>query len=89
VVESKGQKLVLWGDLMHVAAVQFADPSVTIQFDTDSTPAAQQRAAAYVDAAKNGYLVGAAHLAFPGLGRLQAGEGKSYRFVPINYSSLQ
>lgn len=88
-VESKGEKLVLWGDLMHVAAVQFADPSVTIQFDTDSTPAAQQRIAAYADAAKNGYLVGAAHLAFPGLGRLQAGEGKGYRFIPINYSSLQ
>ena len=39
VVESKGQKLVLWGDLMHVAAVQFADPSVTIQFDTDQKAA--------------------------------------------------
>src|SRR5882762_1853983 len=32
VVESKGQKLVLWGDLMHVAAVQFAQPQVTIAF---------------------------------------------------------
>ena len=30
-VESQGQKLMLWGDLMHVAAVQFANPSVTIQ----------------------------------------------------------
>ena len=40
VVESGGQKLVLWGDLMHVAAVQFAQPSVTIQFDTDSKAAA-------------------------------------------------
>ena len=42
-VESKGQKLVLWGDLMHVAAVQFADPAVTIQFDSDSKSAAVQR----------------------------------------------
>ena len=36
VVESKGQKLVLWGDLIHVAAVQFDEPAVTIQFDTDT-----------------------------------------------------
>lgn len=36
VVESKGQKLVLWGDLIHVAAVQFDEPVVTIQFDTDT-----------------------------------------------------
>ncbi len=28
-VESRGQTLVLWGDLMHVAAVQFAHPEVT------------------------------------------------------------
>ncbi len=85
-VESKGEKLVLWGDLMHVAAVQFADPSVTIQFDTDSKAAARQRKKAYADAAKNGYWVAAAHLAFPGIGHLRA-EGKGYAFVPANYSS--
>ena len=39
VVESKGQKLVLWGDLMHVAAVQFLQPQVMIAFDTDSKAA--------------------------------------------------
>ena len=54
VVESKGQKLVLWGDLMHVAAVQFAQPAVTIAFDTDSKAAAAQRLRASADAAKNG-----------------------------------
>jgi glyoxylase-like metal-dependent hydrolase (beta-lactamase superfamily II) len=84
VVESKGQKLVLWGDLMHVAAVQFADPSVTIQFDVDSKAAAVQRKKAYADAAKQGYWVGAAHLSFPGLGHLRS-EGVGYAWVPVNY----
>ena len=88
VVESKGQKLVLWGDLMHVAAVQFAHPSVTIQFDTDSKAAAVQRKKAYAEAAKQGYLVGSAHLSFPGLGHLRT-EGKGYEFVPVNYSGLK
>lgn len=88
VIESKGEKLVLWGDLMHVAAVQFPNPAVTIQFDTDSPVAAKARADAYAEAARSGSMVGAAHLAFPGLGRLQP-EGQGYRFVPINYSSLQ
>jgi glyoxylase-like metal-dependent hydrolase (beta-lactamase superfamily II) len=87
-VESQGQKLALWGDLMHVAAVQFPDPSVTIQFDTDSKSAALQRKRAYAEAAKQGYLVGSAHLSFPGLGRLRA-EGKSYVWVPLNYSALR
>jgi len=86
VAESKGQKLAIWGDLMHVAAVQFPDPSVTIQFDSDSKAARPQREKAYADAAKNGYYVGVAHVAFPGIGRLRA-DGKGYIWVPANYSS--
>jgi len=88
VVESKGQKLVLWGDLMHAAAVQFPDPSVTIQFDGDPKAAAAARKKAYADAAKNGYWVAAAHLPFPGVGHLRA-EGKGYVWVPANYTSLR
>jgi len=85
VVESKGQKLVLWGDLMHVAAVQFPNPAVTIQFDTNGKAAAVQRKKAFADAAKGGYWVGAAHLSFPGIGHLRS-EGSGYVFVPGNYS---
>jgi glyoxylase-like metal-dependent hydrolase (beta-lactamase superfamily II) len=88
VVESQGRKLVLWGDLMHVAAVQFAAPAVTIQFDTDPKAAALQRRRAFADAAKNGYYVAAAHLSFPGIGRLRT-EGKGYAFTPVNYSGMK
>ena len=90
VIESKGEKLMLWGDLMHVAAVQFEDPSVTIKFDTENKAAAKERIKAYADAAKSGYLVGAAHLAFPGLGHVRKVTGaKGYTWVPLNYSSLK
>jgi glyoxylase-like metal-dependent hydrolase (beta-lactamase superfamily II) len=88
IVESKGQKLVLWGDLMHVAAVQFADPSVTIHFDTDSAMAAAQRKKVFGDAAEHEYWVGGAHLAFPGIGHLRAA-GTGYTYAPANYSALQ
>jgi glyoxylase-like metal-dependent hydrolase (beta-lactamase superfamily II) len=85
VVESQGQKLVLIGDLLHVAAVQFDDPSVTIAFDTDSRAAPARRTAVLADAAKQGYLIGGAHLAFPGLGHVRA-SGKGYRYLPVNYA---
>ena len=85
-IESKGQKMMVWGDLMHVAAVQFPEPAVTIQFDTDSKKAAPQRQKAYADAAKNGHYVAVAHVAFPGIGQVRA-DGKGYRWVPVNYSS--
>lgn len=86
-IESKGQKLMLWGDLMHVAAVQFEQPSVTIKFDSDSKAAARARQQAYRDAARHGYLVGAAHLSFPGLGYLRA-QGKGYSWSSLNYTVL-
>jgi glyoxylase-like metal-dependent hydrolase (beta-lactamase superfamily II) len=87
IVESKGEKLVLWGDLMHVASVQFADPSVSIGFDTDGPAARAQRAKVFADAAAHGYLVGGAHLPFPALGHLRA-SGSGYEFVPTNYTTL-
>jgi glyoxylase-like metal-dependent hydrolase (beta-lactamase superfamily II) len=88
VVESNGQRLVLWGDLMHSAAVQFPDPSVTIKFDTDSKAAAAQRKTQYADAAKRGHWVAAAHLPFPGIGHLRA-DGKGYDWIPANYTVLR
>ena len=86
VVESEGHKLVVWGDLMHVAAVQFAMPSATMQFDSDSKAAAPQRAKNYADAAQKGYYVAVAHISFPGIGKLRA-DGKGYQWVPANYNS--
>jgi glyoxylase-like metal-dependent hydrolase (beta-lactamase superfamily II) len=85
-VESRGQKLLVVGDLIHVGAVQFADPSVTIDFDMDGKSAAAARATVFTKAAKEGTLVGAAHLSFPGLGHLRA-QGKSWQWLPLDYSS--
>ncbi|CAD5372824.1 MBL fold metallo-hydrolase [Rubrivivax sp. A210] len=86
IVESEGNRLVVWGDLMHVAAVQFAMPAVTIQFDVDAKAAAPQRKKNYADAARKGYYVAVAHVAFPGIGKLRA-DGRGYQWIPANYQS--
>jgi glyoxylase-like metal-dependent hydrolase (beta-lactamase superfamily II) len=88
VIESKGEQLMLWGDLMHVAAVQFPDPSVSIGFDYDAEAAKASRAKVFADAAASGAMVGGAHLSFPALGHLRKA-GAGYEFVPVNYSTLQ
>jgi glyoxylase-like metal-dependent hydrolase (beta-lactamase superfamily II) len=87
-VESKGQRLLLWGDLMHVAAIQFPHPEVTISSDTDSPAAAVERRQVFADAARQDYLIGAAHNSWPGLGHLHA-DGKGFRWAPINYSPVR
>jgi glyoxylase-like metal-dependent hydrolase (beta-lactamase superfamily II) len=86
-VESKGEKLLLWGDVVHVAAVQFADPSVTIGYDVDAPEAKHVHEIQFADAAKNGYMVGGAHISFPGLGHVRRDSDKAYTWVPLNYSS--
>jgi glyoxylase-like metal-dependent hydrolase (beta-lactamase superfamily II) len=84
VIESRGEKMLVWGDLMHVAALQFPLPSATIQTDWNTRLSAQQRRTNFADIAKNGYFVAAAHVAFPGIGKLRA-EGDGYTWVPISY----
>jgi glyoxylase-like metal-dependent hydrolase (beta-lactamase superfamily II) len=85
VVESKGQRLVVIGDLIHFGAVQFNDPAVTVAFDTDAKAAAAERALVFGRAAKEGDLVAAAHIQFPGIGHLRAA-GKGWQWVPVNYT---
>jgi len=93
-VESQGEKLLLWGDLLHVAAIQFPEPSVTIRFDSDSPAALAQRQKALAEAAAQGYWVGIAHVPFPGIGHVNASgagatqaDAKGYTWVPVNYSA--
>jgi glyoxylase-like metal-dependent hydrolase (beta-lactamase superfamily II) len=87
VVESKGQKLVLVGDVVHVLAVQFDEPAVTVAFDYDQKEAQGARHRAFTEAAKDGSLVGAAHLPFPGVGHVRV-NGKGFQWLPINFARL-
>lgn len=85
-VESEGQTLVLWGDIIHAKAVQMPEPQVAIHFDVDRRQAIATRERILAQAAKEGFWVAAAHISFPGLGHVQR-EGNGYRWVPANYST--
>ncbi|CAG9167203.1 MBL fold metallo-hydrolase [Cupriavidus respiraculi] len=85
-VQSRGQTLIAWGDTVHVAPVQFADPGVTVRYDSDAAQAAQQRLRLYADAARQGHWIAAAHIAFPGLGHIGAG-ASGFRWIPANYTT--
>ena len=86
-VESKGRKMLVWGDVIHVPAVQFAQPQVAIHFDIDSPEAVAARERILAEVARNGYLVAGAHLSFPGLGHLRK-DGTGYRWLPVSYTEL-
>jgi glyoxylase-like metal-dependent hydrolase (beta-lactamase superfamily II) len=86
-VESKGQVLLLWGDIIHSAETQFRDPQITIQFDMSPADAIKARERLFADAARNGYLVGSNHTTFPGLGHVGT-DGGVYSWVPLPYAAL-
>ena len=78
--------MVVLGDLIHVAAVQFDKPLVTISFDTDSKTAVKQRTKTFNAVSKSSAIAAGAHLAFPGLGHIRR-HRTSYEWIPLNYQS--
>lgn len=88
VVASHGQKLIVLGDLIHVGAIQFGEPTITIGFDTDAKSALAERLRVFNAAAKDGDLVAGAHLAFPGIGHLRA-LPHGYAWIPLNYTVIR
>lgn len=84
-IESEGQRLLLWGDIIHASEAQFRDPAITIDYDVDRAAAAATRLRMLVDASRQGYLVGGAHVTFPGIGRVRA-EKAGFSWVPEPYS---
>lgn len=87
-VASAGQELLIWGDVVHAHAIQFAKPGVSIEFDVDQKQAIATRRALMKAMAKSKTLVAGMHLPFPGIGHVRA-EGKgSYAWVPIEFAPM-
>jgi glyoxylase-like metal-dependent hydrolase (beta-lactamase superfamily II) len=85
-VESKGQRLLLWGDTIHLAEVQLSDPEVTIDYDMDRDAAVIARKKLLALSATQGFLVGGAHISFPGLGHVSA-DSAGYHWIPLPYNA--
>ncbi|MCW2293160.1 glyoxylase-like metal-dependent hydrolase (beta-lactamase superfamily II) [Pseudomonas sp. BIGb0408] len=83
-LSSGDEKLLLWGDIVHVHAVQLPHPEVTIAVDVDPKAAVASRTRLFAKAARERWLVAAAHLPFPGIGHLRK-EEKGYSWVPVEY----
>jgi glyoxylase-like metal-dependent hydrolase (beta-lactamase superfamily II) len=83
VIESGGERMLAWGDLMHVAALQFPLPSATSETEWSPAQSAQQRRTVFADVAGRGDYVAAAHVAFPGIGKLRT-DGGGYAWVPVS-----
>ena len=85
-IESDGQSLLILGDMIHCAAVQFARPEAAVSFDADAKQAVSTREAVFRRVADGKTLVAGMHLPFPGIGRLRVEGKNAYSWAPIEYS---
>lgn len=85
-VQSGGQKIVFVGDIVHVAAVQFPQPGITIAYDVDQNSAAKTREQVFATLARDGTLIAVPHMPFPGIGHIRQ-VGRGYEWVPIEYGN--
>ncbi|MDR2798383.1 MAG: MBL fold metallo-hydrolase [Treponema sp.] len=81
-VESQGQKLLIWGDLMHVQDIQFPLPAISASYDTDPQAAGTLRKQVLDYAAQHTIPIAGMHLRYPAIGRVSP-EGAGYRFSPL------
>jgi glyoxylase-like metal-dependent hydrolase (beta-lactamase superfamily II) len=80
------EQLLIWGDIVHNAALQFARPDWTLAFDTDQPQAAAARKRAFDMAATDRLLVAGAHLPYPALGFVER-QSDHYRYHPDFWGS--
>jgi len=80
-VENKKDKLLIIGDLLHIALVQFPLPEISASYDMDQKGAATVRRQVLDYASKNKIPVAGMHIVYPGEGDVSV-DGNGFKFSP-------
>jgi glyoxylase-like metal-dependent hydrolase (beta-lactamase superfamily II) len=84
-VASGAERLLIWGDIVHVQELQVPRPEVVMAVDVDPAGAAETRRRLFDRVAADRQAVAGMHLHFPALAHL-ARDGAGYRLVPDAWS---
>ncbi|MDR2362705.1 MAG: MBL fold metallo-hydrolase [Prevotellaceae bacterium] len=80
-LESDGERLLIWGDLTHAMAVQMPHPEVAVVYDANPEQAVRARQATLDYVAEQGIPIAGMHIAWPGIGKVFR-HGNGYFFAP-------
>ncbi|MGH1353394.1 MAG: MBL fold metallo-hydrolase [Methyloligellaceae bacterium] len=83
-ISSDQDSLFVAGDIVHLCALQFAEPGWAVIFDADKNQAIDTRKKALDQAATDRQLITGMHMPFPGFGYAER-NGNGYRFVPADW----
>lgn len=81
-IESGKDSLLIWGDLVHLAAIQIARPDTGLVYDVDPQAACATRRRMFDRVAADRLTVAGAHLDFPGFGTIVR-KGAGFAFEPV------
>ena len=81
-IVSGRERLIIAGDFLHVALVQFPHPEISATFDMDQNAAAASRRHIMEYAARRHIPVAGMHIPYPGIGYVET-DGHGFKFTPI------
>jgi glyoxylase-like metal-dependent hydrolase (beta-lactamase superfamily II) len=84
-LSSQGSELLVWGDIVHTAALQFPEPDRALSFDTDQAMAISSRRRVFDMVSTDRLMIAGAHLPFPGLGHV-AKASTGYTYIPTPWN---
>jgi glyoxylase-like metal-dependent hydrolase (beta-lactamase superfamily II) len=79
-VENSGGKLLIAGDFLHIALVQFPVPEISASYDMNKEEAAVARRQIMHYAAKNNIPIGGMHMMYPAVGNVEI-DGDGFKFI--------
>ncbi|MEM0948220.1 MAG: MBL fold metallo-hydrolase [Pseudomonadota bacterium] len=83
-IESEGDVVLMWGDVVHAAPIQLPQPAIGIVFDVDQQAAAQTRKRTLDMVVSDRMFVIGSHLPFPGFGAIER-SGDGFRFIQSHW----
>jgi len=84
VIASGNDTLLVWGDIVHAAILQFPHPDWAIAFDIAPELAVATRRKAFDMAATDRLMIAGMHVPFPGVGHVVRNGG--YKFIPASWN---
>lgn len=86
-IASGKDQLLIWGDIVHMQALQFIHPEWSLIYDIDPEQAIKSRQKILDEVSADKLRIGGMHLSFPGLGHVEK-SASGYALVPQMWESL-
>jgi glyoxylase-like metal-dependent hydrolase (beta-lactamase superfamily II) len=85
-IANGSDQLLIWTDIVHATALQFAEPDRSIAYDLEPPQAIATRKKVMDMAATDKLMIAGTHIGFPGVGHV-ARAGSGYAFVPAPWNA--